>query len=180
MSALALAFAQAGAASTFLHVTTADMVAGADAVVEGRVIALRSFWIDSGYIVTEATVRVDEVVIGTAPRYVTVRTFGGEVGDFTIVAHGFPQFQTDQAVLLFLKKEPADGSVRVLGYQAGHYQIVEREDGTALAVPTVDAGARFITADGRSAPPLETIELTRFKQRLHRIAEQLGRRDVRK
>lgn len=164
------------AASTFIALTPTEMIHQADAVVQGRVIQLDSFWSESGrIIISEAIVEVDEVILGKAPTTVKVRTFGGQVGDVRVEAHGFPVFEQDEQVLLFLDFEPADSSLRVLGYRQGQYRVVTRRDGVTLAVPMLDEGARFITRSGQLMPSPESVELGQFKNQLRSIANEIGR-----
>ena len=74
--------------------TTKDLVAASDTVVRGRVVSVESFWNDPHtLIVTEAVFEVETPLVGTAPRYVTLRTAGGTVDGFTVEASGFPRFR---------------------------------------------------------------------------------------
>ncbi len=159
-------------ASMFIHMSPAELVTQADSMIQGRVVDLASFWSESGrLIVTEATIEVEETLIGDAPSTVTVRTFGGEVGDIKVEAPGFPTFEKGERVLLFLKAEPADGSLRVLGYRQGQFRLVTRRDGVTLAVPMVEDDVRLLDRDGRPAPEARSVEVGQFKQRvlaLHR------------
>lgn len=164
-------------ASSFVAMSPSELVAAADAVIEGRVARVDSFWSDSGrMIVTEAVVHVREVLVGEAGRSVTVRTFGGQVGDLMVEAHGFPVFERGEQVILFLKREESDGSLRVLGYQQGHFRQVTRLDGVTLAVPMVDAGMRYFRADGSLAPEPQSMLLNDFKAGVDSIARSQGRR----
>lgn len=172
---LALA-ALPAAGSTFVAMSQQEMVGHADAVVQGRVVGLESFWSASGrIIVTEAVVAVDEVVAGEAPAQVRVRTFGGQVGDVTVEAHGFPVFEQGERVILFLARERSDGSLRVVGYQQGHYRVVTRLDGVTLAVPQVEEGVRLLTPSGRLAPAAQSVLIDDFKASVRRDAMQRGR-----
>ncbi len=164
------------AASTFVAMSSVDLVKGATAVIQGQVIEIESFWSDSGrIIVTEAKIEVDEVLLGRAPSTVTVRTFGGQVGDMIVEAHGFPKFEANERVLLFLTVEPADGTTRVLGYQQGQYRVVTRLDGVTLAVPMADEGMRLIQRSGKLAPEPQSLLLDDFRSRLRATALQVGR-----
>src|SRR5690349_8921102 len=90
--ALVLAAIPAGA-STFVALTRGEMVAQSNAVVEGEVLKINSFWSPSGrLVVTEAMVRVTDTIVGEAPSVVIVKTFGGQVGGYNVEAHGFPRF----------------------------------------------------------------------------------------
>ena len=175
VAALCLA-AMPAAASTFVHLSQQEMVAQADAVIQGKVVEVASFWSESGrIIVSEAMVEVEEVLLGQAPATVTVRTFGGQVGDIRVEAHGFPRFAKNERVILFLQAEPEDGSIRVLGYQEGHFRIVTRRDRVTLAVPMVDENARYLTSDGRLAPEPKSVEIRQFKERIRNQAALLSR-----
>jgi hypothetical protein len=163
-------------ASTFLAMTRDELVAGSAAVVDARVTQVRSFW-NRGRtaILTEALVRVDEVIVGEAPGFVKVRTFGGTVGRLRIEAPGFPTFERGQRLLLFLYTEPADGSVRVQGYRMGQYRIETGADGAERAVPMADAGMLLLRRDGKAAERPSTVALADLKADLREIGERQGR-----
>ena len=179
-SALAFALVFAGAAahaSTFLAMSQEELVAGSAAVVDAQVAQVKSFWNrEHTAILTEALVRVDEVIVGEAPAYVKVRTFGGTVGRLHIEAHGFPTFTRGDRMLLFLYTEPADGSVRVQGYQLGEYRIETGADGAEIAKPLADAGMRLLSRDGKAVERPTTMPLHDLKASLRDIGERQGRR----
>lgn len=161
------ALALPASASTFLALSQQELATRAGAVVEARVVGVRSFWNrERTVIVTEARLQVDDVVVGDAARELVVRTFGGTVDGYTIVAHGFPTFRAGERQLLYLVQEPKDGSVRVLGYQQGQYRIVTAGDGIEKAVPALGDGARFLTRDGRPAPAAKIVPLEDLKQQI--------------
>ncbi|HEX2165504.1 MAG TPA: hypothetical protein VHM02_16300 [Thermoanaerobaculia bacterium] len=156
-------------ASTFLAMDQGELVAASQAVVVGEVISVRAFWNDDATaILSEAQVRVDEVVAGEAPRIVTVRTFGGTVGRLRIEAHGFPTFHTGERLVLYL--DGVEGAAEVVGYQLGEYRLVNRK-GVEIAVPAVDAGATFIHRDGSAAARPQALPLADLKHQIRRAAE---------
>jgi hypothetical protein len=160
-----LALVPAASASTFLAMSLDELVAESDQVVQGEVVQTRSFWdAEQRVILTDATLRVDRHLLGEGPPTVTVRTFGGRVDDYEVLAHGFPAFAEGDEVVLFLQ-EQGDGTSRVTGYQLGHYEVVDR-DGSAWVVPTWDAGSRLLTADGRLAPGPVAQDLASFARDL--------------
>jgi hypothetical protein len=164
-------------ASTFLAMSQEELVAGSAAVVDARVAKVESFWNrERTAILTEATVRVDEVIVGEAPAFVKVRTFGGRVGRMRVEAPGFPTFEAGQRLLLFLYREPADGSVRVQGYQLGQYRIDKGADGVEMAVPMADPGVRRLRADGKALEAPQALRLDSLKESLRDIGERQGRR----
>lgn len=174
--AVALAMAAPATASTFVAMSDSQLVRQADAVVQGRVIELRSRWSDSGRLIfTDALVEVDDVIVGKANRRVVVRTPGGEVGGYTVEAIGFPKLEKGEQVLLFLTRDGEDGPSRVLGYQQGHFRIVTRLDGVTLAVPQVDDDTRLITTSGKLAPAPQSVRLDDFKAGVRTLARREGR-----
>lgn len=167
------------AASTFVAMTEDELISRSDMVIQGEVVNVQSHWSQSGrVVVSDATIRVDEVMIGDSPAVVQVRTFGGRVNDFIVETHGFPAFETGEKVLLYLYEEPADRSLRVLGYQQGQFRVVTRLDGVTLAVPQVDEDARLLRPDGTPVPVPESVEIGAFKSRLISTARKLGRTDI--
>jgi hypothetical protein len=162
--AFALAAALPAAASTFLAMTPEELVAQSDAVVQGRVLQVNSFWSPSGrLIMTEAMVQVDEAVTGNAPTVVVLRTAGGTVGGYTIEAHGFPEFQVNERLLLFIRNgEPGS----VVGYRQGQYRIALSKEGVEMALPAVEAGVRLLTPDGQKAASPQPVRLDVFKDRI--------------
>lgn len=167
-------FASPGGASTFIALTDTELVGGAEAIIQGRVISLRSLRTTSGrLVVTEAVVRVREVIVGDAPARVTVRTIGGQIGNLRVEAPGFPQFRAGEHVILFLEPEPASGQMRVRGYQQGHFEVVRRLDGVRLAVPRIEEGTRLVTRDGRLLPEPQSTRLAAFKRTVRRLAAEI-------
>lgn len=166
LATVLLAGALPATASTFVAMSQKELLARADAIVEGRIVDLESFWTESGRLIaTDATLAVDEVLSGRAPRALTVRTFGGQVGAMRVEAHGFPRFEDGERVLLFLTRD-RDGTYRVLGYQLGHYRVVTRLDGVTLAVPQTDDGMRLVGPNGTLAPAPGSVRLDEFKTRI--------------
>jgi len=172
-----VAAALPGVASTFLARTPEELVADSSAVVTGRVVSVESFWNeDHSLILSEIVFEVERSVVGDAPRFVTVQTAGGTVGDYTVVAHGFPVLQEGERALLFVTPRGTSvEQVRITGYQQGHYRIVRNRQGQDVAVPTVDSGANLVGPSGQPvvaprAQPLESFEL-----QLRDVARRLER-----
>jgi hypothetical protein len=173
---LLLALALPAGASTFLAMSWEELVEKADSVVAGRVVEVESYWNREGTVIlTEAVIEVETSVLGNAPSVVRVRTFGGQVGDYKIVAHGFPTFERNEKLLLFL--EPAqDGFHKVLGYQQGELRLRTDESGREIAVPAWTADtARILEADGSPARAPRAIPFAELVQKIHATADRLGR-----
>ena len=172
-----LLLAAPASGSTFLHMDRAELTAKASWVVVGNVLSVESFWTKSGrIIVTEAMVEVEDAILGETPSVVIVRTFGGTVNGFTVEAHGFPTFEKGERLLLFLEQDKAaPDATRVLGYQEGMYRLALDKAGRELALPTVDAGARLMTAEGKLAPAPRPLLLDELRGEIRGHARQAGR-----
>lgn len=171
LAAVAVLAALPLSASTFIAMDETELVASSQAVVQGKVLDVRSFWNeDRTAIVSEARVLVEDLVAGDAPSVVVVRTFGGQVGDYAIVAHGFPTFEAGADVLLFLAADGDD--FRVNGYRLGHYRIRDTAKGR-LAVPTLEDGVRLYTRDGRLAPRPQAEGLETMKERIREQGDRV-------
>lgn len=155
-------------ASTFLAMEIPDLAAHSDAVVRAEVMSVESFW-DAGrrVILTDARLRIDEKLageLGHVGQEITVRTFGGVVGGYEVVAHGFPTFEAGEEVVVFLGKQ-ADRTLQVTGYQLGHYEVLVR-GGVEVAVPTWDGGATLLGRDGKNVDGPVAIELQELRDLL--------------
>jgi hypothetical protein len=165
-----------GLASTFVALDSQSLVRDSDAVVQGRVLGIESFWDEQGrIIVTEARVQVEEAILGEPESIVLVRTPGGTVGDFTVEAHGFPRLEAGSEVILFLDRARADGTRRLVGHQQGHFDVVERLDGVRMAVPRIEDGVRLLLPSGRPMPEPRSIEVDELKNRVLTLAGRAGR-----
>lgn len=174
--ALTLVLALPAGASTFIEMTRDELVEQADAVVAGRVVEVNSFWNREGTaIMTEAVIEVEDSILGNAPSHVRVRTFGGQVGDYKIVAHGFPTFERNERLLLFLEPKQ-DGFHKVLGYGQGEFRIRADKNGREMAVPTWEADTvRILKADGTPARVPRAVPLEAFKRQIRETADRVGR-----
>lgn len=162
LSALALAVAIPAAASTFVALTPGELVAQSDAIVQGRVLKVSSFWSPSGrLIVSEAMIEVEETIAGRAPSVVMLRTAGGTVGGFTVEAHGFPKFAVNDRLVLFVTG--AGNLAKVTGYQQGQYRIVRDKAGVDMAVPVLGEGVRLLRRDGSTVELPKAAPLADFK-----------------
>jgi hypothetical protein len=177
--ALALALAPNAQASTFLRVSGEELAAKAEAVVQGRVLEVSSFWNREGTVIlTEATLEVEDTVLGQDRSHLRLVTFGGQVGDMVIEAHGFPTFKKGQRLLLFLDKARAseDGAHRILGYRQGEFEIRIDKLGREIAVPTWEGNdVRILKADGTEASVPLPVLLDEFKDQIRANAQRAGR-----
>lgn len=174
---LALAVVAPAGASTFVALSQQELVAQSDAVVQGRVLEVNSFWSPSGrMILTEALVQVEERIAGQAPTVVVLRTAGGTVGGYTVKAHGFPEFEAGDRLVLFLKN--GSGVAEVTGYRQGQYQIVRDKSGVEMAVPSIGEGVRLLRKDGTEAAVPRAVRLDQLKSEVRAMAAQARRRPL--
>lgn len=170
----ALAIAGPASGSTFVDMEIPELVAASDAVIEGRVTEVESFWNENGtVIVTEAVVEVTDTLAGKSEGWVRVRTVGGEVDGYTIQAPGFPTLERDERVVLFLERSAAEDAFRITGHPLGKYRVVE-EAGEQIARPTVDDGAVLVSPQGGLAEAPRALSLDRLKEDVRDAARLLG------
>lgn len=106
------------------------MVAGADGIVRGTVEVLGSHWVDGprSVIVTDYRLHPTEVWSGpyAVGKAVDFRTYGGTVGDMTMVQEHQPEFRPGEDVLLFLWTQPDAGHTAVYNAVQGVYRLRDR------------------------------------------------------
>ena len=170
------------AGATFLAMSHEDLLRSSNAVIDGRVLQVDSFWDDDRQIIiTEAIIQVWETVAGNAPTLVTVRTFGGEVDGYVIEAHGFPTFAVGERLLLFLGLEK-DDVMRVTAYQQGQFRIATDDSGVELAIPATDRHVHLLilkeeapaTLEAEAAPVHKTESLEDLKNAIRADAHLIG------
>jgi hypothetical protein len=172
-----IAAALPATASTFVAMDQAALIASSSAVVDGRVLDVRSYWNDDRtLIVSEARILVGDLIAGEAPNIVTVNTPGGEVGDYRVEAAGFPAFASGDRVVLFLS--PDGTSYRVTGHAQGHFKVRTTNKGD-VAVPTLGEGVRLFQKDGAQAPALAPVQLDDLKTQIRDRRGLIDRRNVR-
>jgi hypothetical protein len=170
---LLLALVVPAAASTFVALSHQDLVAQSDAIVQGRVLKVSSFWSPSGRIIqSEAMIQVEEKIRGNAPSVVVVRTFGGTVGGYTVEAEGFPKFAVNERVVLFLQN--AGDVAEVTGYRQGQWRIVRDKSGVEMAVPTMEGSMLVSGRDGRTVAAQKALPLATFKAQIRAVADRPG------
>ncbi len=167
--------ASSASASTFIAMSPEELVKSAEDVVVGYVLETYTHWnAERTKIITEVHVAVEEAVLGEPAGTVVIRTLGGEIDGMVSEVHGYPKFQPNERVLIFLKQRD-DGLAHVVGYSQGHYRVIPAKDGRDLAVPTVDDKTLLLTRRGTPAPRPTTLPLAELKQKIRDQAMRLGR-----
>ncbi len=195
--ALGLLFASPeGFATTVRPPTFEELVARADYVVRAETIEVRSEWRGDGAtrrIVTIVKLRVDRVIVGSAPETVELEFLGGRVGGRTLTVTDQPQFQRADIDVLFVENNGRQVSPLV-NMMYGRYpvvrdprdpavELVAREDGSPLR-STADVSQPLHSAANGSASSLanrsgELLSLEAFESEIRNTATRV-RRDQRR
>ncbi|MGH7144612.1 MAG: hypothetical protein ACREJ2_10875 [Planctomycetota bacterium] len=134
--------ARSAHATTFVYQSTLDLLKNSDAVVVGKVTAVR-YEKRGDQIVTIVTLNVADVWKGAGlPGSVEVVEPGGILGNVVSQTGGMPAFQTGDQVVTFLQKDPNDpgGRYRTTSGVPGRYLVVDGADHVErLARPSSDA-----------------------------------------
>jgi Matrixin len=137
--ALATLAAHDAAASVSISVLFEDLVRGASAAAIVSPLEKQAVW-EGGHIATYTHVRVDQVMGGSLPGELWVRTLGGGVGRIGQIVEGEAQFAVGQASLVFLRPH-----VDPVGARADDaFVVVERAQGQ-FPVAGGDGEGRHLT-----------------------------------
>ncbi|CAN5690050.1 hypothetical protein BH18ACI5_BH18ACI5_05250 [soil metagenome] len=110
-------------ATVILPAQFREIVAGSAIIVHGRVIDVRSEWVDNRtHIDTVVTVQPSTFYRGTPTPTVTFRTPGGQVGRYKSVTVGAPEFQPGDEAVLFLRGS-APAMPGVFGLNQGVFRV---------------------------------------------------------
>ena len=159
----------------------AMLTAHARVIVIGRVTDISSHWdTRQAQILTDITVRLDEILKGAAPgAEVTIRQLGGRVGDIESRVEGSPEFSVGERVLLFLTTR-RDGTLRVAHLYLGKFSIqTDVLTGEAIAQRDTPSGVivrficRLLRSSSRKAltPPRKLEPRTKSKPKCRAVRE---------
>lgn len=161
-------------ASTALRMDLTQLVAGADLVLEGRVVSTLPLIAADGLVHTEIQLQVERTYWGEHLGVRTLRLPGGVLpdGHGTLVP-GMPRLAMGQDVVLVLSPETHLGSRVVCGLAQGHYSLLRDVRGRRLAVRwqadatlDPDAGVGLSVPSGEGAA--EVLEYAELVARLER------------
>jgi hypothetical protein len=133
-----------------------ELVAKADSIVQGNVVAARTYRSSDGkLILTSYTVNVRQTLKGSPAKAVTLTTIGGRIGNTVLHVSGVPVFQQGEEAVLFL--EQAGAFTTVVGLNQGKFGIANGE------ISNTTAGLSF--PDGGPGKPLK-MPVDEFKRQL--------------
>ncbi|MBX3465770.1 MAG: hypothetical protein KF878_02595 [Planctomycetes bacterium] len=164
---LALAFWPTGEArsTTVEALEPEDLVARAEAIVWGDVVAVRADWDERRTrIYTHVEVAPRETLKGGPAPTVALKLPGGEVDGVVSVVHGVPRFRPGEEVVLHVTAAHARSGVRVpVGLGQGLHRVVRPGHGPAIATrDTRDLhlarpGVAGVQPGARDARPLDDL-----------------------
>ncbi len=172
-----LAAGAAGRATVLLPADLGTLVRGSEAVVHGRVTAVRAEWADGRR-------RIDSLVTLAADAYfkgdfgptVTFRVPGGQIGRYRSVMVGAPVFHEGDDVVLFLNAR-GPSMPYVLGLSQGVFRVVTdpRTSARVVTPPALVAGTAEQTVT-RGDPARRPLSLAAFGAEVRRLAAAGGAR----
>lgn len=112
--------------TTLVRLTEAQMLERSTLVVRGHVEQKRSMWTKNKLaIVTLIRIKVAQELVGRkAPSHVTLRCYGGQVGDQKMAAADGPRFALSEEVLVFLQPNKyIAGEYLLTGWSQGKWSI---------------------------------------------------------
>ena len=111
-------------ATVIVPIEFRELVSIAPVIVHGRVVDVRSDWVDGRRSVeTFVTVEAEEYLKGNLGERLTVKVPGGQLGRYRTVFIGAPEFQDGDEVVLFLKGS-APSYPYIIGLSQGAFRVV--------------------------------------------------------
>ena len=159
ISALVSLVAAAAGATVFVQTDLGELSRATRSIVRGRISAVESRWAeDHRRIETLVTLDVETALKGPLAEHVQFTVPGGQLGRYTSIVVGAPQFGVSQHVLVFLGGRGAQ-LPHVLGWMQGVFRIVESGGLMVMPPPMVSTGSVSAPiARGSSAVPLAEFE----------------------
>jgi hypothetical protein len=107
---------------------------GADVVLTGKVTKQQSEWAQNkSRIITKTTIQVNEYIKGNGSNgSIVVNHPGGEVDGVGELYSHMPEFQNDEEVLLFLKKDNKSNDYKVFAGEDGKISLLKDKSGELM------------------------------------------------
>jgi hypothetical protein len=177
---LAVLLASTAYAATVKILTLDEMTGASSVVVQGRILASRSDWINgkSSLIVTYYTVQADSYLKGDLGRTFELTEPGGNVGIVSASVPGAPTFQVGEQVVLFVQTNGSRNIHQAIGFEQGVFRVRRDPASGALAVnhsQPLAKGGQIVASDEN--PSLETGSRTArdLKQFLSQVGDSVRR-----
>jgi hypothetical protein len=175
---LALLFAPAARATVLLPIEFRELVTSAAAIVHGRIVDVRSDWVDGRRAVeTFVTIEAVEYLKGNLGERVTFKVPGGQLGRYRTIFVGAPTFVEGDEVVLFLKSAGASYPF-IIGLSQGVFRVVpDSSSGRPLVTPPAMLGKagvdseRVVRGDVARGP----VSIDTFRDLVRRMTGEAGR-----
>ena len=146
----------------------AEMVAGSQTVVHGRVVDVRSQMVgDRRTIESVVTVAVQETIKGEPGASVVMRVPGGQIGRYRRFTVGAPSFTPGDEVVLFLSGRPP-AMPMPFGMSQGVYRVSRSADGRQIVAAPAAAEGRIVRGD----PARRPVDVSTFVQQVRAAMRQ--------
>jgi hypothetical protein len=162
-------------ATVIVPIEFRELVTIAPVIVHGRVIDVRSEWVDGRRAIeTFVTVQADEYLKGNLGESVILRVPGGQLGRYRTVFVGAPEFRDGDEVVLFLK-HAGPSYAYIIGLSQGAFRVVAdaRTGRRMVTTPIVmgkggDEPERIVRGDVTRRPlPIEA-----FRDAVRQVMDQ--------
>ncbi len=177
VSALVFFLSSLVSATTVLRLSLIETVDGAEAIVDGRVLATEPIVNESGMICTRVTLRVNQYLKGSGSDRYTFVIPGGEVNGLARTIPGFPRFRPGEDSILFLTAQSGKGLRMPVGLAQGKYHVaVDAVTGRKTVKRSAMGDLRFISAqtgEPAQAPQSTTEDYETFCARVKQIARRV-------
>ncbi|HKB86353.1 MAG TPA: hypothetical protein VKD08_09305 [Ignavibacteriaceae bacterium] len=112
---------------------------GADVILTGKVTKQQSEWAQNkSRIITKTTIQVDEYLKGNGTNGVVVINHpGGEVDGVGELYSHMPEFQNEEEVLLFLKKDNKSNDYKVFAGEDGKISLLKDNSGVIMTASKI-------------------------------------------
>jgi hypothetical protein len=112
---------------------------GADVILTGKVTNQESEWTrNRSRIITKTTIQVDEYLKGNSHlNTIVVNHPGGEVDGVGELYSHMPEFQNNEEVLLFLKKDKESNDYRVFAGEDGKIALLKDQSGETMTASRI-------------------------------------------
>jgi hypothetical protein len=155
-------------ATVLLPADFATVVNGADLIVAGQIVDVRSQLTGDRSIESYVTLAVDQTIKGQPAPTVTFRVPNGTVGRYRRITIGAPEFARGDRVVLFLRGR-APLVPTVFGLNQGVYRIADGETGQLVLPALVESRGLGAERVVRGDPARQPLRLAEFVQAI-RIA----------
>jgi len=157
-------------ATVVLPADFATVVNGADVIVSGRVVDVRSQLTDARSIESFITVAVNETLKGEPNRTLTFRVPNGTVGRYRRITVGAPEFAEGDRVVLFLRAR-APGVPILFGLSQGVYRVAATGSGDMVMPAPIMARGVAAERVVRGDPARKPIPLDDFLRQVRMTLE---------